>query len=79
MTMKRNAKTEVQNATRSLDAVRSVSPKQIAKFGKYLPLEEGRAYLVKMARDTRTHGRTRASVTEAKAAARRTAGRRRVF
>lgn len=79
MTMKRNAKSEVQNATRSLEGVRSVSPKQVAKFGKWLPLEEGRKFLVSMARNTRTHNRTRETVRSAKVEARRTAGRRRVF
>lgn len=74
MTMKRNTKTEVQVAATSTERVRIASPSQRAKYGTHLPLAEGRAFAVQLARPVRHAGRDRAAVAQERVTARRRAG-----
>lgn len=79
MTKNREHKARIQSVRQSTEPVRAASPRQISKFGRFLPLSMGQAFAASCERGNGTHGRTREMVREERAAARRTAGRRRVF
>lgn len=74
MTKSREHKTRIQQAATSTEPVRSASPRQIAKYGRFLPAEVGRKFETSFVRRNRTHGMTREMVVEDKIKARRGAG-----
>jgi hypothetical protein len=74
MTKSREHKAKIQQTATSTEPVRSVSPRQVAKYGRFLPTEVGRKFETSCVRENRTHGRTREVVVENKVKARRGAG-----
>lgn len=79
MTKNREHKARIQSVRQSAEPVRAASPRQISKFGRFLPLSMGQAFAASCERGNGTHGRTRETVIEEKVRARRKAGRRRTF
>lgn len=75
MSLSRDKKTEVQEARTSTWRVRSVSPRQIAAYGRWLPLAVGQRFEAQCARGNKTFARTRAGVVDDKMTARRRVGR----
>jgi hypothetical protein len=79
MTLSRKKKAKVQEIRTSTEPRKSASPRQLEKYGRTMPLEEGQKFYAGCERQNRTHGRTRERVVEDKLQARRTAGRKRAF
>ncbi len=79
MTKNREHKARIQVARQSTERVLSPSPSKLALYGRHLPLELGQKFRAGFERGHSVGGRTRESVRGERAAARRTAGRRRVF